>query len=169
MAARSSVSAFIAQPALALVGLSRGGRKFGNLACRELLKQGYRVYPIHPVAESIDGVMCYPSFATLPERVDAVLVVVPPVEAVAVMREAAAAGIHHVWLQQGAESPAALCVGQELGLDVVAGECVLMFARPANYHKVHRWIWSATGHRLEPSPTQRSGPTAVPVTTREAV
>ena len=55
------------------------------------------------------------------------------------MRDAAAAGIHHVWLQQG-ESPEALAVGRELGLDVVAGECVLMFARPTGIHHLHQFV-----------------------------
>jgi hypothetical protein len=44
--------------------------------------------------------------------------------------EAAAAGIHHVWLQQGAESPEVLKACRDAGIDAVSGECVLMFARP---------------------------------------
>ena len=145
MASRASVDAFLAQPALALVGLSRSGKKFGNLAFRELAAKGYRVYPIHPAAETIDGAHCYHRFSDLPEPVDAMLVVVPPAAALNAVRQAAAAGIHHIWLQQGAESPEVLEACRELGLDVVAGECVLMFARPTSFHKVHRWIWQLLG------------------------
>jgi predicted CoA-binding protein len=145
MTSLKSVDAFIAQPALALVGLSRSGKKFGNLALRELKSKGYRVYPIHREATVIDGVACYRRFADLPEHVDAVLVVVPPAEAASVIKEAADAGIHHVWLQQGAESPAVLRACTELGLDTVAGECILMFAKPTSYHRVHRWVWGALG------------------------
>jgi predicted CoA-binding protein len=145
VASRASIDAFVAQPALAMVGLSRSGRKFGNLACRELRAKGYRVYPIHPSAEIIDGVRCYTRFADLPEPVDALLVVVPPAQAANAIREAAAAGIHHVWLQQGAESADVLKLGRDLGLDVVAGQCILMFTKPTSYHKVHRWIWDLLG------------------------
>jgi hypothetical protein len=148
MSSQSSVDAFVAEPAFALVGVSRSGKKFGNLACRELKSKGYRVYPIHPGAAEIDGTTCYRSFADLPEHVNAVIVTVPPERAIDVVREAAAAGIHRVWLQQGAESPAVLQACQGLDLDVISGECVLMFARPASYHKVHRWIWNLTGHQL---------------------
>lgn len=145
MTSRASIDAFLAQPALALVGISRGGKKFGNLAFRELVAKGYRVYPIHPAAETIEGARCYQRITDVPEHLDAALVVVPPAEALRAVRQAAAAGIHHVWLQQGAESPDVLEACRELGLDVVSGECVLMFAKPASYHKVHRWIWQILG------------------------
>lgn len=136
----AAVETFLAQPALALVGVSRSGKKFGNLACRELQAKGYRVYPIHPTAGTIGGVRCYKSFADLPEHVEAVVIVVPPAEAVKVVRDAAAAGIHRVWLQQGAGSPEVLRVCQELGVEAVTGECILMFANPTGVHKFHQWV-----------------------------
>ncbi len=142
---RAAIEQFVAQPAIALAGLSRSRKKFGNLAYRELTAKGYRVYPIHPSAEIIEGVRCYRRLADLPERVDAMLVVVPPAEAVAVVREAAAAGIHHVWLQQGAESVDVLKTCHDLGLTFVWGECILMYAHPTSYHKVHRWLWRMLG------------------------
>jgi predicted CoA-binding protein len=52
----AAIAAFVAQPAIALVGASRSGRKFGNVAMRELRATGYRVYPIHRSAEVIEGV-----------------------------------------------------------------------------------------------------------------
>jgi predicted CoA-binding protein len=105
-----------------------------------------RIYPVHPVARTIDGVPCYPGLAALPERVGGVIVSVPPAQAVDVVREAAAAGIRHVWLQQGAESPSVEALCAELGLDAVAGECILMFAAPTGIHRVHRFISGTIGH-----------------------
>ena len=145
MASATSIKKFIEQPTLALVGVSRSGGNFGNFARRVLESKGYRVYAIHPTATEIDGVRCYRSFGDLPERVDAALVVVQSAQAIQVVNEAAAAGIHHVWLQQGAESPELLDVCRRLGLDVVAGECVLMFTHPTGYHKAHRWIAGMLG------------------------
>jgi len=141
----AAIDQFIAQPAIAVVGVSRSGRKFGNMACRELRAKGYRVYPIHPFAHVIDGTHCYQGFEELPERVDAVLIVVPPAQAGEVVREAAAAGIHNVWLQQGAESVDVLKTCDELGLTCISGECVLMYAHPTSYHNVHRWLWRILG------------------------
>ena len=140
MTTRATIDAIVAQPALAIVGMSRSGKKFGNAAYRELSGKGYRVYPIHPGAPTIDGHPSYASFADLPEPVDAALVVVPPAQSSQVVREAAAAGIHYVWLQQGAESADVLKVCEELGIHTVAGECILMFAQPRGIHKLHKWL-----------------------------
>jgi uncharacterized protein len=147
MTSATSIEAFLGNPSIAVVGVSRSGRGFGNAACRSLRKQGYRVYPVNWSAPTVDGIRCFSRLSELPERVNAVLVVVPPAQAVDVIRDAAAAGIHHVWLQQGAESPDVLRLAAELGLDVVAGECILMFARPTGIHRAHRWLRQVT-HRL---------------------
>jgi len=136
----STIHAFIAQPAVAVVGVSRTGKKFGNVACRELRARGYRVYPVHPTGALIDGVHTYPALRDVPEKIDAVLVVVPPREALEVVHAAAASGIHHVWLQQGAESPDVLDACRQHNLEVVAGECILMFAQPTGLHKMHYWV-----------------------------
>jgi len=48
---KAAIEAFISQPALALIGISRSRKKFGNLAYRVLKSKGYRVYPIHPHAK----------------------------------------------------------------------------------------------------------------------
>ena len=138
MKTSEAIETFLAQPALAIVGVSRSGRKFGNAACRALREKGYRVYPIHPSAARIDGVTCYGRFTDLPEPVGGVLIVVPPRDAIDVIHEAADAGIRRVWLQQGAESLEALDECERLGIDVVSGECILMFAHPTGIHKAHR-------------------------------
>lgn len=142
---RQRVDAFVAEPAIAVVGASRTGRKFGNGACRTLRANGYRVYPVHPEAREIDGERCYPTLKDLPERVDAVLVSVPPARAIDVIAEAAYAGMHKVWLQQGAESPQALAAAEKLHLDAVSGACILMFARPTGVHRLHGWVWQLLG------------------------
>lgn len=142
---RSSIEAFLAQPALAIVGVSRSGEKFGNVILRELRAKGRHVYPLHPVATMIDGVTCYAHIADMPEKVTGMIVNVSPADAVTAVRDAADAGIKHVWLQQGAESPyvANLCI--ELGLDAVMGECILMHADPTGIHRVHRVLEGALG------------------------
>jgi uncharacterized protein len=144
MTSAKSIEAFLDNPSIAVVGVSRSGRGFGNAAYRSLRTRGYRVYPVNWSAPTVDGIRCYSRLSELPERVNAVLVVVPPPQAVDVIRDAAAAGIRHVWLQQGAESPDVLRLGAELGLDVVAGECILMFAQPTGIHKAHRWLRQIT-------------------------
>jgi predicted CoA-binding protein len=145
MSSKAMIDEFLSQPALALIGMSRSGKKFGNFAYRALVAKRYRVYPIHPFTTSINGVRCYSDFADLPERVEAALVVLPPAQAIVAIREAAAAGVRRVWLQQGSESPQVLSECSQLGINVISGECILMFARPTGVHKAHRWVWGLLG------------------------
>ena len=145
MTTKAVVEDFIDQRTLAIVGVSRSGKKFGNAASRELRKKGYRVLPVHPEADSIDGERCYPSLGALPEQVGGVLVVVPPQQTEQVVRQAVDAGIRRVWMQQGAESKAAIDFCRERGVSVVHGECILMFAAPTGAHKLHHWVWRLFG------------------------
>jgi len=146
MTTRERIDKFLAERELAVVGVSRSGKKFGNYAYRALRERGYRLFPIHPHAETLEGDRAYVGLDALPERVGGVMVAVPPPEAERVIRAAAAAGMKRVWLQQGSESPEALRLCEEFGIAVVHGQCILMFAEPVRSgHKLHRWIWRLLG------------------------
>lgn len=141
MNTRLLISDFLSQRKLALVGISRSGKKFGNVVFRELREKGYQVYPVHPQALSVDGQSCRPSVLELPEDIGGVVVIVPPPETEKVIREVVKAGIPRVWMQRGSESAAAIRYSEENGIKVVHGECILMFAEPAAfYHRAHRWF-----------------------------
>jgi uncharacterized protein len=142
----NAIQQFVSEKTMAVVGVSAGGKGFGSFAYTELKKRGFRLLPVHPTAPVIQGDPCWPRLADLPEKVDRVLVVVKPDRAVEVVRDAAAAGVKHVWLQQGAESAAAVELARERGLAVVQGQCILMFTEPVgSFHKVHRWVWKVLG------------------------
>ena len=131
---------------LAVVGVSRANSKFGNSAYRELKRRGYELTPIHPEMETFDGDACFASLEATPDPVEGVLVVVSPSQVGEVLQQAAGANIHNVWLQQGAESPEALALGEELGLNVAHGGCILMYAEPVEgFHAFHRWLWKLIG------------------------
>jgi predicted CoA-binding protein len=146
MTTQSAVRDFLSQKTLALIGASRSGKGFGNAVLKELKAKGYKVYPVHPQAESLEGERCYSSLTALPEKVGGVVVVVPPNETEKVVKEAKAAGIERIWIQQGAESPEAIRFCEESGMSAVHGECILMFAEPVGtFHKLHRWVWKLLG------------------------
>jgi len=146
MTEQRDVKDFLAQRTLAVVGVSRSGKKFGNMAFRDLKAKGYRVFPVHPSADQIDGERCYRSLKDLPEPAGGVVIVVPPTQTERVVQDAAEAGIRRVWMQAGAESPAAIAYCQQHGLSVIAGECIMMFAEPAGFpHNVHRWFRRLSG------------------------
>jgi predicted CoA-binding protein len=146
MSSQQLISEFLSHRKLALVGVSRSGRKFGNLIFKELKTKGYQVYPVHPQVPAIDGQSCWPNVLQLPKEVEGVVIVVPPAQTEKVVKEAATAGISRVWMQQGSESTAAIRFCEENGIQAVSGQCILMFLEPAAFlHRAHRWLWRILG------------------------
>lgn len=137
---------FLSQRSLAVVGVSRNGKKFGNTIYQTLKAKGFRLFPVHPQAESVEGDVCYRGFSALPEKVGGVVICVPPVQTEGVVRNAFEAGIERVWMQQGSESYAAIRYCENKGVSVVHGQCILMFAEPVeSFHRFHRWVWKLIG------------------------
>ncbi len=146
MTTKAMIDDFLAQRTLAIVGVSRKTEKFGCTVYRELKAKGYKVFPVNPHAEEVLGDRCYPNLGALPEPVGGVVIVVPPAETERVVQDAAAAQIRRVWMQQGAESEAALRFCKDNGMSVVSGECIMMFAQPVGFgHGLHRWVWGLLG------------------------
>jgi predicted CoA-binding protein len=146
MSSKSSVENFLAQKNIAIVGISRSGKKFGNAVNKELRAKGYNIFPVNPNADTIDGGPCYKNLSSLPQKADGVIVCIPPSQTESVVKEAHKNGIAHIWMQQGAESEAAISYCLQNSIDYVAGECILMFAEPTGFgHKLHRWVWGLLG------------------------
>jgi predicted CoA-binding protein len=141
MNTNSEVRDFLSQKTLAIVGLSRDPKAFSASVFRDLSAKGYRLLPVNPNAASIGGVACHPDIASLPEAVGGALILTPPAQTEAVLRQAIEHGITRVWIQQGAGTPAAEKLCLERGLSAVSGKCILMFAQPvASMHGLHRWF-----------------------------
>jgi len=146
MNSKKLVEDFIAQKKIAVVGVSRKKTKFGNAIYKELKQKGYQVFAINPHINDFEGDACYPDLLSLPEKVDAVVVNVPPLQTEKVVREAKQAGINRVWLQQGSQSDAAVKFCEENGIDYVSNECILMFTQPSAFiHRAHKWVWGVLG------------------------
>lgn len=143
---KQAIQDFVGLKNIAVVGVSRSGKKFGNAIATEMRQRGYNIYIVHPEAKEIDGQPCYPSLAALQGKVDGALICVPPRAASQVLREAVDAGVKSIWLQQGAQSPEVLAVAKELGVDPVAGKCILMYAEPvSSLHAFHRFFAKVFG------------------------
>ena len=145
MTTRSSIEQFLSENTLALAGASRSGKKFGNAVAKDLTKKGYKLFLVHPEASEVDGLKCYSNLAELPDEVGGLVLVVPPEQTERIAQEAAAMGIQNIWMQQGSESREAVDLCQENGINVIHGECILMFAQPTGIHKFHHWIWGLIG------------------------
>lgn len=133
------IESFLGERRLAVVGVSRT-RGFGNAAFRALRARGWDVVPVNAAADVVEGTRCFRRLDDVQPPPGAVLVVTPPAQAVEVVEACARLGIRKVWLQQGAESEAALRVASAHGLALVHHACVLMYAAPRGVHRLHRWL-----------------------------
>ncbi len=90
-------------------------RGFPTSSCGELRKQGRKVYGVDPSVDEIEGNRVYRDLASLPEQVDAAVLEVPREETCEWVERAADAGIRHVWIHMGRDTPEALGPGREAG------------------------------------------------------
>ena len=141
METRNAIDKFFASPPYAVVGVSRHKHKFGNTIFHEMKRRGLAVYPVHPHLAEIEGMTCFASIADVPDEVQSVVVVVHPEDVRQIITACARKGIENIWLQQGAESDEAVEFARHNKLNVVHGQCVLMFLDPVkSFHAAHRWV-----------------------------
>lgn len=146
MNSKKIIDDFLLQKNIAVVGVSRKSKKFGNYIYRELKKKGYNLYPVNPNLTECQGDKCFPNLLLIPEKIDGVIISVSPKETEKVIVDAYNAGIKKVWMQQGSQSEAAVEFCNKNGIDCISNECVLMFAEPtAFFHRAHKWIWGIAG------------------------
>lgn len=113
----------------AVVGANNQTDKFGYKIFRFMDRTGqYKVYPVNPGLNEVMGHKCYASIGDLPVKPDVVDFVVPPKVGETVIRQCAEAGIKYVWLQPGADAPAVVDLGRQLGLTVIRA-CVMVELR----------------------------------------
>lgn len=143
---QTDIDEFLKQEKLAVVGVSRNKKKFGNMVFHKLLQAGYSVFAVNANADTIDGQPCYPDLKSLPEPVGGAILVVPPTETEKVVREAKEAGISRIWMQLGSTSDDAVDFCRENEMLVVRNECIFMFPPLVEgFHKFHRWLWKVFG------------------------
>src|SRR6476620_3294388 len=90
-----SMSTILFPQRVAVIGASRREESIGALVMRNILASGYQgeLYPIHRVADQIQGVKAYPSILDTPEPVDLAVVVVPAAQAIDVVKDCGKAGV----------------------------------------------------------------------------
>jgi len=138
---KQNIIDFVQAKRIAVIGVSRTGKKFGNSIYTEMKSRGYEMIIIHPEASEIGGEPCYPNLAVVSGKIDGVLICVSPKHTGQALRDAAAAGIKNIWIQQGADSPEVHAAAKELGANPVIGKCILMYAEPVtSLHKFHRTL-----------------------------
>jgi uncharacterized protein len=146
-----AAAAFLKERRLAVVGASDSAGNFARTVLGALRDRGVDVVAVHPSGRPVDGTVCYGSLAEVPGTLDGVIVMVAPERAVEVVGDCAEHGVPRVWLFKGlggvgAATDDVVELARELGLEVIAGACPIMFLEPVGwFHRVHRSARRANG------------------------
>lgn len=109
----------------AVIGANNDSDKFGNIIYKRLKSEGYKVYPVNPMYDNVEGDKCYPDLSSLPTRPEVLDMVVSPKRGKAFIEEAARLGIKNIWLQPGTYDQELLELIREKGLTGLQA-CVLV-------------------------------------------
>lgn len=138
MTSLKKIEDFISAGPIAMVGVSRNPKKFGQMAFKELKDRGLNVIPVNPAAEQILGIKTYQAVTALPSEVKSIIIMTKKDQTAAIIKEAKEKGIKNIWIQQNADSKDALKELEGSEINYITGECILMHYKPAGIHKFHR-------------------------------
>jgi len=114
---------------IAVVGASNDPTKYGNIIVKNLMRRGYQVVPVNLDETTIAGLPVYRTLLDVPKPVDIVDVVTPPDATAQVLRDAAAAGLDLVWLQDGSFDAAVLADAKAAPFQTVYDACIMVVSR----------------------------------------
>ena len=145
-ATKANIQNFLGIRKMAIAGVSRDQKKFGYGVLTKLKEKGVDVYLVHPEVDTLHGEPCYRTISSLPGDIGGLVILTPKTETLGVVEEAIKKGIPSLWIQQMSETAEAIEAAVNSKLNVISGQCILMFAEPvAGFHKFHRnlkkWFW----------------------------
>jgi predicted CoA-binding protein len=121
------IETFLAGSPFAVVGASTNREKYGNKVFRAYLQKKLDAYPVNPSGGLVEGIDAYTNLEALPETPHGVSIITPPKITEEVVDSALKLGIENIWMQPGAENPAAVEKAEKAGANVISGgPCVLV-------------------------------------------
>jgi predicted CoA-binding protein len=145
MTSLKQIEDFMAAEPIAMVGVSRNPKKFGQAAFKELKEKGLNVIPVNPAAAEILGVKTYPDITALPPEVGGVIIMTKKDQTLGLVKDIKAKGIKNIWIQQMADSKEAIKELEGSDINYITGECILMHYKPHSVHKFHKVIMKFFG------------------------
>ena len=135
---------FLAGTRIAVAGVSRNSQQPANAILRKLRGAGFEAIPINPRADQLEGTTCYPDLASVPGRLDGVVIATHPDVSRSIVDQCAEAGVPRAWFHrsfgQGSVAEDAVRRCEEVGVEAIVGGCPLMFCEPIDFgHRCMRW------------------------------
>jgi predicted CoA-binding protein len=164
MTSLPAIDRFLHGKRIALVGVSGEPKDFSRAVLRELLKHGYEVFPVNPKQRELDGLRVYGRVQDVPGPLDGALLMTTPEVTARVASDCIEARVPRVWMHRGAGVGAvnldAVRSCEAAQIEVIAGECPLMFLSGTGPHAAHATLRAAFGHYPRAEPQQ---PRAAPL------
>lgn len=119
---------------VAIIGASRDREKFGNKAVRAYHAHGHRVFPVNLREKEIEGLPAYRSVLDVPEKLDVVLVYVPPATTLRLLPDLVKIAPKKLFLNPGSEDDAVIARAEALGLEpILACSIIAIGDNPSRY------------------------------------
>lgn len=117
----------------AIVGASNEMMKYGYELVCVFKDYGYKVFPINPKYDEIEGIKCYPLLKELPEKPDVVITALAPKNTANVVSIVNEMGVDTIWFPPNCFDESAIKKAEELQLNYVSNVCPIGILRRLNH------------------------------------
>ncbi|MGM0378398.1 MAG: CoA-binding protein [Bacillota bacterium] len=109
-----------------VVGATQNQKKYGYKIYKLLKDNGYKVTPVNPVYDEVDGDKTADNLLEVNKDFEAVSIVVSPKRSEKVVEDAIELGVKNLWFQPGTFTPEIIEKAEDAGIDVVFYDCLLV-------------------------------------------
>ena len=128
------INEFMKNRGFVLIGASANKEKYGNVILKMLSDADYKVIPINPKKDKIEGIDCYNNLESVPQDTPYINMVVPPKIGLKMVDSMKKKGCKIAWLQIGAESDELVESLKKAEIEVIyGGPCILVALRTVDY------------------------------------
>jgi len=117
---------------IGFIGATIDKEKWGYKKYKEIKDADFKVYPINPKYNEIDGDRCFPNLKALVQYLDGkpdfIITVVPPQVTEKVVEQCKLFGIDKIWMQPGSESDKAINYCKKNNIEVISRVCIVVDA-----------------------------------------
>jgi uncharacterized protein len=113
------------QKTVAIIGASSDKSKYGNKAVKAYVLSGYKVYPVNPNEDTVEGLKAYKSIIDIPDEIERATLYVPPKVGMRVVEEIAKKGVKEIYFNPGSESDELIEKARKLGLEPILACSIL--------------------------------------------
>ena len=117
---------------IGFIGATIQKEKWGYKKYKQLKDAGFRIYPVNPKYDKIDGDKCFPNLSSLIKflnfKPDFIITIVPSNVTERIVEKCKMLGINKIWMQPGSESTKAIEFCKKNNIEVVYGICIIVDA-----------------------------------------